>query len=313
MLNKLFSKPLSLTIGDQTISFDTLAEFEFCLAGRTEVPAKKMASLVMLSPEALKKEAKSIKAVEKQFVEVLAKSIETPGSIASYLREIGLPVFSQDHNWRDIIAALNEKDSDYDDLRRVALVKYMQYLTSRQEVIKHTYSVKRQQPHRAHAEPSEPVAIRAGETMMFQAPEMEQPFNAAMRETMILDSALIEAETARKEEGFRRLPKGEAVVLSAKPGQTIEFLLSKHPFKLKVQDHCEIVDDMGRPHPLQDGKNIVGRDTVCNVVVNAAYRDVSRLHLIVERLGKDSFRFTDLSSHGTFFPASILGNAAAVA
>ncbi len=295
MLNKFFTKPLSLTISGQEISFNTLAEFEFCLAGRTEVPARKMADLVELTSDDLKREAKSIKAVEKQFVEILSKSIENPASINSFLTNVDPHVFTHDHNWRDVMTALRSKGTEYNELRRVALVKYMQYLTSRQEIIKHTYSVKRLQRK---------TSDRGSETVMTAQANAEAA-NSSMRETVILDSSIVEAQP-KKEERFSRLPKGEACVIDAATGSAIEFMLSKHPFKLKVDKTFVLIDDEGKTHELQEGKNILGRDVVCNVIVNSSYRDVSRLHLIIERLAGAQVRFTDLSSHGTFIESRLL-------
>ena len=157
MFDKLLSKPLSIEIKGQSLSFNSVAEFEFAMSGRTEVPTSKMSDLVESSRSDLKREAKSIKAVERQFVDILSRSIETSGGIGKYLRKIDPHVFSQDHSWRDIMISLREKDEDYDELRKIAIVKYMQYLTARQELIKHTYSVKKMQDKlkAGEAEPEE--------------------------------------------------------------------------------------------------------------------------------------------------------------
>ncbi|MBT8445733.1 MAG: hypothetical protein KJO38_01215, partial [Gammaproteobacteria bacterium] len=76
MLHKLFGKALTLHVGGQDIEFNSLAEFEFAMAGRTDVPAEKLAELAMLTGPELKREARSIKAVESQFVDILSKSLE---------------------------------------------------------------------------------------------------------------------------------------------------------------------------------------------------------------------------------------------
>ena len=124
---ELFGKTLSLEIKDEEISFNSLAEFEFALGGRTNVPATKLSDLIMQSPSDLKREAKSIKAVEKRFVDILSQSIEQPGEIGKLVREIDIQVFSNDYDWRSIFRALNQQDDGYDELRRIALVKYMQF------------------------------------------------------------------------------------------------------------------------------------------------------------------------------------------
>ncbi len=82
--------------------------------------------------------------------------------------------------------------------------------------------------------------------------------------------------------------------------------LSKHHFIFRNGESMEIVDEHGEAHQLNAGKNIVGRDSVCNVVVDNSLRDVSRMHLIIEPLDDGMIRFTDLSSHGTFLPSGLV-------
>ena len=101
---------------------------------------------------------------------------------------------------------------------------------------------------------------------------------------------------------FTRLPKGEAIMIRPPLGSDFEFKLSKHVFTFRHRTPIEVVDEHGKAHAVAAGKNILGRDTVCNVVVGSGMRDVSRMHLIVEPIGDGSIRFTDLSSHGTFLP-----------
>ena len=56
MLTNILSKPIEVTIGEQTHKFNSLADFEFSLAGRTSVPAEKFKNAVKLSLGELKKE-----------------------------------------------------------------------------------------------------------------------------------------------------------------------------------------------------------------------------------------------------------------
>ena len=298
VLNKLFAKALILKIAGQEISFSTLAEVEFALSGRTDVPAKKIAELVSLTMEELKKEAKAIKNVEQQFVEVLSKSIEEPGSITQLLRDIDTHVFSQDHHWRDIMRSLDDKNRSYDELRGIALVKYMQYLRSRQDVIKQTYNVKkRERALLAEQHGDDFIAAQTGTNGTG-----EDPAIPGLKDTVIFDSVIL-AQHADKTSEYTRLPKGEAININLGPDQRTNMRLSKHNFQLANNGGTyAIIDDQDREYPLQDGKNIIGRDSVCNVVIDNAYRDVSRIHSIIEPLANNQVRFTDLSSHGTFLP-----------
>jgi len=297
MLDRLFSKALSLVINGEEISFHTLAEFEFALGGRTNVPASKLADLIMLSPDELKREAKSIKAVEKRFVDILSRSIEQPGEIGRLVREVDIQVFSNDYDWRSIFKALNLEDEAYDELRRVAVVKYMQYLRSRQDVIKQTYKVKLKE---------------TGKQGVSQARDALSPIEETkdqFKETSIFDSVSLEMPVEPLPDAdLTRLPKGEAVSIKPQADTEFNMRLSKHPFVFRNRAVRELVDEFGNAHRIEPGKNIVGRDSVCNIVVDSALRDVSRMHLIIEPLDGGALRFTDLSSHGTFLPTVLVPN-----
>lgn len=304
MLDKLFNKALTLTIDGEEISFSTLNEFEFALGGRTNVPATKLSDLIMLPPDDLKREAKSIKSVERRFVDILSRSIEQPGEIGKLVREIDIQVFSNDFEWRSIFKALNKEGEEYDELRRVAVVKYMQYLRSRQDVIKQTYKVKMKELSKTDSV-DKGDAPRVGEST---SPSLEESRDF-LKETNIFDSISLEAPPDLSAAAFIRLPKGEAVVFTLKQGEKTDLKLSKHQFLFCNDEQMSLIDNQGERHTVSHSKNIVGRDAVCNIVVGNGLRDVSRMHLIIEPLSEDRFRFTDLSSHGTFLPRTLMPEA----
>lgn len=293
MLTKLFNKALSLTINGDELVFNSLTEFEFALGGRTNVPATKLADLIMLAPSDLKREAKSIKAVEKRFVDILSRSIEQPGEIGKLVREVDIQVFSNDYDWRAIFKALNQQDEDYDELRRVAVVKYMQYLRSRQDVIKQTYKVKMRDSGGKREDAGGPDSSPLEDT------------KDSFKETSIFDSISLEAPIDPTEAPFWRLPKGEAVRIRPQAGAEFEFKLSKHVFRFSTSEPLSIIDQAGGVQQLAEGKNIIGRDAVCNVVLGNGLRDVSRMHLMSEPHGDGTIRLTDLSSHGSFLPTAL--------
>ena len=287
MLNKFFSKPVELAIGEQTLRFCSIPDFEFCLTGRTSVPSKKISELVKQSTKKLKNEAVTIKDIEKRFVAILSRSIEDPNSINQAMRELDPSIFSQDHSWRSIIAALNEGGDDLNPFRRVALVKYMQYLASRQEIIKYLYSEKQKYAN-GKVEESE-----------------EQPQDK-LSGTLILESTLFEPVKDGKDDEFERMPKGEVISLNIRPGKEIDIRLSKHKCRLSNKNGMAFIDQNGKSHPLSNGRNVIGRDTSSNVKIDSTLRDISRLHLLVENLGDNRLQLTDMSSHGTFLHPSLL-------
>lgn len=289
MLNKFFAKPIEIVIGEQTLKFNSLADYEFSLAGRTSVPSKKITSMVKFSLDELKKEARTIKDIEKRFVTILSKSIEDPDSINRALREMDPQIFSQDHGWRMIIAGLHDGDNELNEFRRVALVKYMQYLSSRQEIIKYLYSEKKKHVKSTAANGGTEAA---GE----------------FKDTLILENTVFEPLPGdNKNLEMEKMPKGENVTIRMKPGKEVDILLSKHKCKLIAEDSAiKFFDETGRSYQLKLGKNTIGRDSKSDIMMDPNLRDVSRIHIVIEIDDSNTAYMTDLSAHGTYLPAKYL-------
>jgi hypothetical protein len=289
MLNKFFAKPIEMTIGEQSLNFSSLADFEFALSGRTCVPSKKITSMVKFSTDELKKEAKTIKDIEKQFVSMLSKSIEDPESINRALREMDAQIFSQDNGWRSIIAALHGGDEELNEFRRVALVKYMQYLSSRQEIIKYLYSEKKK-----HTKAGAASGAEAG---------------SEFKDTLMLENTVFEPLSSEHTPSMEmeKMPKGENVTVRLKPGNEIDVYISKHPCKIVCEESGnKFIDNAGRSYNLKTGKNVIGRDSKTDIMMDPNLRDVSRMHLVIEADDSNTLYLTDLSAHGSYIPQKYL-------
>jgi FHA domain len=289
MLNKFFAKPIELSVGEQNLKFSSLADFEFSLSGRTSVPSKKITGMVKFSIDELKKEARTIKEIEKRFVSILSKSIEDPDSINRALREMDPQIFSQDNNWRAIISALNSGDNELNEFRRVALVKYMQYLSSRQEIIKYLYSEKKR---------------HVKSTASANGTEAGGEF----KDTIILENTVFEPISGEYQSGeMEKMPKGENVTIRMKPGKKIEILLSKNRCKIIADESTsKFIDNAGRSYDLKIGKNVIGRDSKSDIMMEPSLRDISRMHLVIEVDDTNTLYLTDLSAHGSYIPAKYL-------
>jgi hypothetical protein len=285
MFQRWRKRPLRLEFGERVVRFDKAGDFEFSLASRTEVPTAKVAELVRLDPRALEREATSIRNAQRHFVAVLSRSLESPGNIGYLLHEMDPKLFSQDHDWRDIMRALNQLERGFEEFKRIALVKYIQYLGSRQDVLQSIYANK--------------LGAAAGGAV--PEPDAHQ---AAMRETLIFDVTTPPSERASPR--YTRLPRGETVTARIPDEGALELILSRHLFVLTSEDPPQLTDRSGRRQPLAPGLNVVGRLPDCAVVVDAGYRDVSRHHLVINLRDEDTVELTDLSSHGTFVPTEAL-------
>ena len=290
----MFKKPareaLEIEIEGEGYVFASPRSFEFALGGRTNLPASKIAALSRLGDDELLREAEAIRSVEQRFAQALSGTLEDITNVGPLLRSMEPSIISQDNGWRSIMSALNACEQSCEPYKKIALVKYMQYLASRQEIVKHLYANRRQ------AKTAE-APRRNGISLYRPTPRF--------KETLIFD--LNGAGGSHPVEiAFSRLPKGETVELALEPEQAVELLLAKHPCSIVLRDELLFIDEKGNGSSLHAGRNIIGRDADSDVVINAGLRDVSRKHLIIESDGASRVRLTDISSHGTSLPPRYL-------
>lgn len=281
---------LELSIDDERYVFQSPQDFEFALNGRTCLPAQKVAALSRLGDDELLREAEAIRAVEQRFAEALSGTLEDITSVGPFLKTMEPSIISQDNSWRSIISALNGVERIHETYKKIALVKYMQYLASRQDVVKSLY---------ANRHPRNASEAKSGNASGVYRP------TARFRETMLLN---LNGASDMEHQGnsFSRLPKGETVELDLEEDRIIDLLLGKHQCRILLQDRLLFVDQSGHDSELRVGRNIVGRDATSDVIIDASLRDVSRKHLIVESDGARQLRLTDISSHGTSLPPKYL-------
>ena len=266
----------------QILTFSTLDDFEFCLDARVEVPARKVAELLKQPLDNLRKEARSIRRVEERFMQVLTAALDDPEALGRSMRSLDRQLFSQDYRWRSIVVALDEVEDEPVEFRRAVLVRYVQYLRSRQQALRQAYKeYKRREnvvsiPEPEEVEESDPPAFR--ETAIFEVGDLPPRDSGPSPEP---------------------LPRGEPINVRV-TDQPIEVLLSHHRFELIKGEPFILRDALGSEYSLRRGRNTIGRDVHNEIVVDPGFRDVSRKHLVIETMEDDYVQFTDLSAHGSF-------------
>ena len=302
LFRKRARKPLVLDLPGKTLAFSSPAEFEFGLASRIEFPVRKAARLVERSAEDLKAMAIKLRAVEKRFAAVFSRCLEQPYRIGELLGELESGLLSQDHDWRDIVEALCQHGPEYDDFKNIALVKYMQYLASRQAVLRSIYLEK----------------VQGG--LELQTPEPrehadEQPMLSSVLPISYRETALFDLDQGGgggggaggsdgEDEGTQTLksvPRGETICVRFIDGHELDIKLASHRYKLFPGKHFCLVDEAnGVTHLLRSGRNVIGRHSGNEVVIDPAYLAISRKHVIIEPVSENAALLTDISSHGTF-------------
>jgi hypothetical protein len=290
MSSEMPSDVLSISIEGDHYVFQSPQDFEFALNGRTGLPAAKIAALSRLDDDELLREAEATRAVEKRFAQTLSGALDDVVGVGAFLEAMGSSTISQDNNWRSIITALNGVDQISETYKKIALVKYMQYLASRQEVVKSLYA--NRQPR------------KVGNGRPANGSVVHRP-TARFRETILL-SLNDHSDMGRHETSFSRLPKGETVEVDLEEDYTVDLLIAMHPCRILLRDRLLFVDQRGHDSELRVGRNVIGRDATSDVIMDASLRDVSRKHLIVECDGVRQIKLTDISSHGTSLPPKYL-------
>jgi hypothetical protein len=283
----MFKRPnntLKLQIAEASYEFASPKDFTFALAGRAGVPGTRIGALVEMSISSLRREAEAIRHVEQTFNDALDGTLRDVTSISPFLKEIDLNLISQDHDWRTIVSSLNSSSEPQEPFKKVALVKYVQYLAARRQAVAAIYAIRRDTSQ----------------------PEKEIDNESKMRETAIFDiTELANAD----EEPFIRIPKGEPVEVDLAIDKKVSVLLAKHRCRLRNKDGMIVFfNDAEQATQLRPGRNIVGRDASCDILIKSTYREISRKHLLLEVAENTKVRITDISSHGTSLNPRFLEN-----
>lgn len=285
--------PLQLEFPDRSVRFRGMKEFEFALTCRSEFPATRLESLIAMTPAQLERAAQDLRDAERCFSGVLARSVHEPGLIGEFFREIEPKMFSQDHGWREIMEGLVRLGPDFDVYKREALIKYMQYLRARQNILRSVFLEK----------------TRGDTTACMHATRRQEDAAApGCGDTAIFDLGREAVEEPVPSGDYATLPKGATVRIDLGGARELEVILAGNRFRVYTGREAYMVDAGNNTYPLYPGKNLVGRYSGCDVVVDSACRSVSRNHLIVDVVSARELLLTDLSSHGTEVPARYIAS-----
>lgn len=208
-------------------------------------------------------------------LEQLATDVNTShGATIAQLRRLNRRVFTKEHAWRALWGQLLALEAVPAWSLECMLRHYIGYLRNR-------------------------IAERAG--LRGESENAE-----ALRQTAVLDRGLT-AGLAGVAAGAMALPSGQAIGFGLPLGAALDLHLATRPFRLCHDSTGYRLLDGGSDAPgllrrpvyrLREGRNLIGRAPDCDLRVLPRYRDVSRVHLLIDLTG-DRLWLTDLSAHGT--------------
>lgn len=279
-LGKLIGDSIKIRAGELDISISSPEEFLFCCSGRTSLPQGRLDAIGRGASKALTDEINQLHRLANTM-----KKISDPSSTMTVhgFSEVPVGSISQDHNWRDIFEALRgappKPGSLLDQCRQMAMEHYLQYLDNRCGAINSVLLARRSEKAAGKDE---------------------------RNSTPVFSPGIV--ETGLGEVHYERIPKGETVVVKIRPGEDVDLLLSRHKCKLiHENEKLKFISNAQHdPIPIHPGRTAIGRDTINDIVLDAAWRDVSRLHLVINHDGNE-LQITDMSSYGTFLPIHFIG------
>ncbi len=292
MLKRLFEKSIELTVGAGQLKFRDLSEFEYALKDKIALSSFSVSALGKLSDDALTREAEQFRSMEQRIVDALS----SPGDGTNqFLQTIDLDHISEDHDWRDLIAAVRKLDEAAEPYKKAALLKYVAYLSAAQDIIR-TIRVNR---------------LGGVEDSGDRVSAKSSP-GVARRQHLIFDLSLLSGiggpAALSDENRFARMAKEKPVEVQFGEHQSIDLVLAKYRFTLVSGERFLLVDETGHDLKLKPGKNIVGRSARAGIIVDSTYGAVSRTHLVVEVGQNYRVRLTDISTLGTFLPRELIGS-----
>jgi hypothetical protein len=267
---------------------EDLQSFEAALRRRSDRADEAMAEVLSIDVKEVRHAAASVTRILQRLAGAIVDATDDPSSVNDFLRELDLKLISRDHDWRGIFAEIAGKGEDYEPHKRVLIVKYLQYLSTRKRLLAHVLA------HRTALEDTDEQANHAQEADMGR--RSGKPEGA-------LDAASLRVQAP---EYFERLQMGESVQLDLPRGRTIDLLLARHVYRLSGSDESQLIAPDGTAHPLNEGRTMIGRHPECDIVTDRNFHDISRVHVIIEWNREPRVKVTDLSTLGTFVPGNAI-------
>jgi len=271
----------------------SLQEFEDDLSQRTKVPPERIVEFLSCSNSELESQAQVIEDVEKRFFTLLERCEANPANIGPYMRALDPKTFSRDHGWRNLVQTLNAEAQGAEDFKRLALTKYLEYLSFRKELL-HFICSRRSTASQVHEVPVNlDEALRDPPSAPAGALKETDAFGMTRSVCMPMAS-----------DNYVKLPDKETVEFTLGAGETMEVFLASHRFEISGGPDASLMDEQGMSYPLPEGRVSVGRHIDNDIMLDPRYQEVSRFHLIIDREEPDIIRLTDLSSFGSFVAAN---------
>lgn len=261
---------LELHLAGMTLRYASARDFEFAIGPRADLPAGQLRRVLALDAAQRHASAQRLRRLERAVIDALAVSSHEPAAAWRKLECLYTEAEADIGGWGPLLWALRDARPTEQYLQ-IALVNVLRYLTSTLAALDSLAGV--------------PAHTRA-------------PAGQAQRETGTSRVSPLPPGSAAA-----RLPRDRTTLLRVPEDGMIALVISRHPCTIYAGPRASFTMRGEEPRPLARGPNLIGRDSSCDIVLPARYRDVSRRHLLVDLGTTASVALTDLSAHGSYLMA----------
>lgn len=273
-----YKKTFDLTIAGHKFSVSSSQDLDVALAGRTNPSPYEVIRLMKCSQKVLVKLAEKNKEVRGRVYEIIARCSENDKLLHSRFRSLNFDSFYLDNNWQSFLKSLMEDDGLPGQVIRIALLNYIQYLTNYNTIIE------------------------------FMAPRKANGSDNMAGTQEISSDGTLKINTNGFFGNHTRLRKNFPVKVNFPKNRKFSILLSFNKCRLITRAPWVFIGPDKKEHTIDIGKYSIGRNPDNDIVLNSSLQDISRTHLIIDRIGEDVARIMDVSTLGTYLPDDVLAD-----
>ncbi|HEX7048356.1 MAG TPA: FHA domain-containing protein [Gammaproteobacteria bacterium] len=293
-VDRLRDKGFELSLGAESLRFETEEEFKTFLKARANVSAETLAKLKEFPPDRLARQLQRNDRLYKHVLGLLLQVVEHGTPVDMLWRELDISELPDEQLWPAILFAVSSNHELPEALKRESVERFVEFLRARKALL-----IKLEELAGATR------IVRHQDTAEFEAsldnvppPDDEEPED-------------LTGASMTRGRNYRRLPAREEVALDLADDQSVNLYLSRWKISVVMRAGAAFVEEDGNAVPLSLGDNAVGRSAACDVPLVNAPLDVSRRHLVINWVQGGKLLLRDVSSKGTWIPQEFINTAPA--
>jgi len=263
-----FKKPFTIQLSNDEISIKNSHDIDITLSGRINPSPGKVIKLLKSSPSSLDSLEKANKKMEFTIHEMLVLGEKDTVTLLSKLQSLDIKKIIKDNQWKSIISSFIKNREIPSQAIRLALLKYTEYLKNIDLLIDF---------------------VRSSASVKADNKKIKNKTRSFHKNA--------------HHKGYIQLPKNHPVSIIFPENENINILLGNHSFVLIINRKWNFFSPDGNKHSINIGRNTIGRSKKNDICLGKNLNDISRVHLIIERVNKNTANVMDTSSLGTCLPS----------